>query len=281
MNLQIVICRVDNKVEIIHFLLYNRSQIRQKLMEVTTMKIKCKKEYKMDYSFLDKDLKLKVNECFNLAQNTATEYFEKFNGDNIYVREKDNAVWVVTKSKIHIYKNISWLDILTGESYTSMVKPIRVETETKFTDSNNELVFIASQQSCPLDIDTRKIRKIDTLTFPKDMEIDNSLFKNDYQKLNDIFNKTNFVYEQKVYSQDIDYSNHVNNTVYARYIMNSLSNEFLDRINITDVEIHYIAESKEGQILKIYKKEKENSIEFLIKEREREIIRASISYKNK
>ncbi len=245
------------------------------------MKIKCKKEYKMDYSFLDKDLKLKVNECFNLAQNTATEYFEKFNGDNIYVREKDNAVWVVTKSKIHIYKNISWLDILTGESYTSMVKPIRVETETKFTDSNNELVFIASQQSCPLDIDTRKIRKIDTLTFPKDMEIDNSLFKNDYQKLNDIFNKTNFVYEQKVYSQDIDYSNHVNNTVYARYIMNSLSNEFLDRINITDVEIHYIAESKEGQILKIYKKEKENSIEFLIKEREREIIRASISYKNK
>ena len=243
------------------------------------MKIKCKKEYKMDYSYLDKDLKLRVNECFNLAQNTATEYFKKFNGDNIYVREKDNAVWVVTKSKIHIYKNISWLDTLTGESYTSMVKPIRVETETKFTDSNNELVFIASQQSCPLDMDTRKIRKIDTLTFPKDMEIDNSLFKNDYQKLNDIFNKTNFVYEQKVYSQDIDYSNHVNNTVYIRYIMNSLSNKFLDKINITDVEIHYIAESKEGQILKIYKKEKENSIEFLIKEGEREIIRARLSYK--
>jgi hypothetical protein len=43
--------------------------------------------------------------------------------------------------------------------------------------------------------------------------------------------------------------------------------------------MHYIAESKEGQILKIYKKELENNIiRFLIKEKEREIIRASISY---
>ena len=61
--------------------------------------------------------------------------------------------------------------------------------------------------------------------------------------------------------------------------MNSLSNEFLDKINITDVEMHYIAESKEGQILKIYKKELDNNvIRFLIKENDREVIRASIEY---
>ena len=82
-----------------------------------------------------------------------------------------------------------------------------------------------------------------------------------------------------MHSQDIDFSNHVNNAVYVRDIMNSLSNDFLDKVSITDVEMHYIAESKEGQILKIYKKELENNIiRFLIKENEREIIRASISY---
>ena len=87
------------------------------------------------------------------------------------------------------------------------------------------------------------------------------------------------VYEKKVHSQDIDFSNHVNNAVYVRDIMNSLSNDFLNKVSITDVEMHYIAESKEGQILKIYKKELENNIiRFLIKEKEREIIRASISY---
>ena len=243
------------------------------------MRIECKNQYKMDYSYLDKNLKLRINEYFNLAQNNATEYFKKFDGDNISVRKNDNAVWVVAKSKIHIYKNTKWLDHIIAESYTSMVKPIRVETETKFKDSNNELLFIASQQSCPLDMETRKIRKIDTLTFPKDIRIDTTLFQNNYQKLNDIFEEKDFVYEQKVYSQDIDYSNHVNNTVYVRYIMNSLSNDFLDKVNIIDAEIHYIEESKEGQILKIYKKELENNvIRFLIKENDREIIRASIKY---
>lgn len=243
------------------------------------MKIECKKQYRIDYSYLDKNMKLRINECFNLAQNSSTEYFKKFDGDNIFVKEKYNAVWVASKIKIHIYKNPTWLDILKGESFTSLIKPIRIETETKFTNQNNELVFISNQQSCLLDIETRKIRKIDTVNFPSDLETDNTIFNNNYQKLNDTFNESEFVCEQVVNSQDIDFSNHVNNAVYVRYIMNSLTNDFLDKINITDVEIHYIAESKEGQILKIYKKELDNNvIRFLIKENDREIVRASINY---
>ena len=243
------------------------------------MKIECKKQYRMDYSYLDKNIKLRINECFNLAQNNSTEYFEKFGEDNLVIKEKYNAVWVASKIRIHIYKNPTWLDIINSESFTALVKPIRIETETKFTNKNNELIFIANQQSCVLDIDTRKLRKIDTVNFPNNLEIDYTLFSQSYKRLNDNFTENDFVYEQKVYSQDIDFSNHVNNTVYVRYITNALSNEFLDKINITDVEMHYIAESKEGQTLKIYKKELENNcIRFLIKEGDREIVRASLEY---
>lgn len=244
------------------------------------MKIECKNKYKMSYSYLDKNIKLRINECFNLAQNNSTEYFKKFNGDNLSVRHNDNAVWVATKIKIHIYKNPTWLETINAETFTSLVKPIRIETETKFTNQNDELVFIANQQSCPLDFDTRKIRKVDTVTFPKDIDVEKTLFDSGYQKLNDVFNDNDFIYNQKVQSQDIDFSDHVNNTVYVRYIMNSLSSEFLDKVEITDVEMHYIAESKEGQVLKIYKKELENNtIRFLIRENDREVVRASIKYR--
>ena len=47
---------------------------------------------------------------------------------------------------------------------------------------------------------------------------------------------------------------------------------------ITDFEIHYINESKEGQILKIYKKEENKNISFLIKDCEKEIIRANLIF---
>ena len=244
------------------------------------MKFECKNKYKMGYSFFGKNMKLKINECFNLAQNNITEYFKKFDGDNLFIRENYNAVWVASKTRIHVFKNAHWLETLNAESFTTLVKPIRIEMETKFTNQDNELVFVASQQSCLLDMDTRKIRKIDTVNFPKDMDVEATLFENGYQKLNDEFNEEDFVYEQTVFSQDIDFSNHINNAVYVRYIMNALPIELLDRIDITDVEIHYLAEGKEGQKLRIYRKDiDDKTIRFLIKENDRELIRASIDYK--
>lgn len=58
---------------------------------------------------------------------------------------------------------------------------------------------------------------------------------------------------------------------------------FLDKNQITDFEIHYLNESTEGQTLKIYKKEREQEIEFLIKEKDnnKEIARAVLKYKER
>jgi phage/plasmid-associated DNA primase len=61
--------------------------------------------------------------------------------------------------------------------------------------------------------------------------------------------------------------------------MNALNVNFIDKNIITDFEIHYISESIEGQSLKIYKKEMDSVVDFLIKEGDREIIRARLNYK--
>lgn len=113
------------------------------------------------------------------------------------------------------------------------------------------------------------------------MEVEEEIFDKPYLKLNDEFQEDNYVYEQIVRASDIDYSKHTNNAIYIRYVLNSLPSEFFDKYAITDVEIHYINESKEGQKLKIYKKQNNNSIDFLIKEDNREIIRANIEFKEK
>ncbi len=126
-----------------------------------------------------------------------------------------------------------------------------------------------------------KLGLVEAMTLPQDMETEENVIQDSYSKLNETFSEDDFVYEQKVYVTDIDYSRHTNNVVYVRYIVNTLSCEFLDNNQITDFEIHYINESREGEILRIYKKEKESSMEFLIKEGEREIIRASLDYSKK
>lgn len=245
------------------------------------MKFEYEKEYTVSYTEVNQNLKLGLVEAITFPQNMVTEYFESFKSDNIILKNENNAIWVVSKTKVHFNKHANWRDVIYGRSYTTKVKPIRVEMETTFKDKNGEIVFSAKQESCAIDLETRKIRKVETVNYPADMETEESVVKETYLKLNESFSESDFIYEQKVFSTDIDYSRHTNNVVYVRYIANALSCEFLDNNEITDFEIHYINESKEGQMLKIYKKEKTNSMEFLIKEGEREIIRASLSYKRK
>lgn len=242
------------------------------------MKVEYKKEYKVSYTEVNQNLKLGLVEAMTLPQNMVTEYFECFKSDNIVLKNQNNAVWVVSKAKLHFNKYPNWRDVIYGRSYTTKVKPIRVEMETTFKNEEGEILFSAKQESCAIDLETRKIRKVETVNYPSDMETEENIIQEAYSKLNEVFSEDNLIYEQKVFSTDIDYSRHTNNVMYVRYIANTLSCEFLDKNKITDFEIHYINESKEGQILKIYKIEKNGLIEFLIKEGEREIIRANLSY---
>lgn len=124
----------------------------------------------------------------------------------------------------------------------------------------------------------RKIRKVNTVDYPEDMETEESILQKPYLRLEENFSEEDYLYQQKIFSSDIDYSNHTNNVSYVKYVVNTIPCKFFEENQITDFEIHYINESKEGQILKIYKKEKNNSMEFLIKEKDREIIRASLKY---
>ena len=244
------------------------------------MKVEYTKNHSINYTEVNQEGKLDIISAFNLVQNVMTEYFESFKSDNIRLKANNNAIWVVTKAKMHFYKYPMWQDKISGIGRTTKVKPIRTEMETTFRDKNNELLFSTRQESCVIDLDTRKIRKVETVDYPKDMEVEEPIFKVPYQILKDEFSEDDYIYKQKVFSSDIDFSRHTNNVSYVRYIINTLPCKFFEENKITDIEIHYINETREGQILKIYKKVMENSILFLITDGEKEVIRAKIDYKN-
>jgi acyl-CoA thioesterase FadM len=121
------------------------------------------KEYKIGYSQTNQKLELEIYDAFNLSQDTVTEYYESFGGDNIVLKENDNAIWVTTKAKANFIKFPKWRDVVKSKSYTTKIKPIRVNTETIFKDSNDEMLFVIEQEACVIDLDTRKIRKVNTM----------------------------------------------------------------------------------------------------------------------
>ena len=237
-----------------------------------------KRKFFIGYSNCDRKVNLSVLNSLFLIQDMMTEYFGFLKSDNIILKSENNAIWVLAKTKVHFNKYPKWRDLIEGTVFTTGVKPIRVETEAQFKDKDNNVLFYANQETCVIDLTDRKIRKINTVNYPTGVQIKEGINKEKYLRLNTEFTEADKVYEQKIHSTDIDFSYHTNNVSYVKYILNSLNSDFIDSHKITDFEVHYINESKEGQKLSIYKKIKDNEIEFLIKEENREIARANLKY---
>ena len=246
--------------------------------KVEKMNTEYTKKHAVTYTELNQKGEFSLVSSFNLLQNVMTEYFESFKSDNLRLKENNNAIWVVTKTKIHFNKYPIWRELVKARGYTTKTKPIRIEIETNFEDAKTENLFIAKQECCVIDLESRKLRKIDTVDYPKDMKTEETKFPKSYLRLREEFSEKDYVYKRKVYSSDIDYSRHTNNVAYVKYIANTLPSKFFEENQITDFEIHYINESKEGQVLKVYKKDKNNSMEFLIKNGDDETVRASLNY---
>lgn len=243
------------------------------------MKNEYKNEYKVGYTTVDSNLNLSLLGCATIIQDMVTELFEYLETDNRRIKDENNAVWVLTKLKIHFEKYPIWKQNIQATSFITNKSKIRVQNNTKVEDETGRILFVAKQESCPLDLTSRKIRKIETIRFPLDLEIKKTILEEDFEKLNNDFRQENIVGTREVYYSDTDYSKHTNNVSYVRFIMNMINSEILNNNIITDFEINYINESKEGQLLDIYRKDYENKIDFLIKFEENELVRARIKLK--
>ena len=243
------------------------------------MKYDYEKEFILHYSEIDSSARFSLVSSLNYIQNMSTEYFAKMKTDNFTLSTQNNAVWVITKTKIKFIKIPVWQDKIKIRIYSVRVSNIRYNVEISFENEDGEILVLGKQEYCAMDVETRRARKIETISFPRDLEVEDEKYTDEYIRLRDDFKDIKSSYSLKISSQDIDFSKHTNNVVYVRYLMNMFPCDFLEKHPIKDFEIHYISESKENQILEIYKKEiSENEIEFLMKTEEKDVARAYIRF---
>jgi acyl-ACP thioesterase len=77
------------------------------------------------------------------------------------------------------------------------------------------------------------------------------------------------VYEQVIRSSNLDMLHHLNNTEYVKFALNVFPETFLLEHEIEEIEVHYKAECKENQTLRIMRKDVGNTVYIRIKESER------------
>lgn len=241
------------------------------------MKYIYQKTYNTAYSLVDRTGHLGLVEFMNLNQDMITEFYGSVGSDNATLRIKSNAAWIYTRTKVKINELPFWNAKTKAVTFVSSKSPIRLELETDLYDENDKLLVAAKTEMCAIDFDLRKIRKIDTLEFPKDVETGESNIPDAFTKLNTEFSAEDIAYSQKVYASDTDFTHHTNNVRYAKFIMNTFDSSFYDERSISGFEIQFAKESKDGDTLDICKKNTaDNEYSFAINNGDETVVKAKL-----
>jgi len=239
-----------------------------------------KSEFQVETSMLD-SYSMSIVSFLGAMQDAMTNHMKELGVDGVTVKAKYNALWVAAKAKIKFYRRPLWLEKVSLETW--VLKPPLCKCERFFRfKSGEELIAEASNEMCVLNYDTRRIKKVSTVNYPEN-KIEwrtETLCDYPYSNISEDFTEEDCVYEKKVMQSDIDFSRHTNNVSYVRIVTDALPVQYFRDHEADFFEIHYISESKEGEKLKIYKREKTCGYEFAVKgEDGRTVVKAAFTVK--
>lgn len=238
-----------------------------------------KRNLKVEASLTDVNIQFGLVPALTVAQDNMCEFFRQIGCDGVTMLPVCNCFFVLIKSKIKFHNFATWLDEYSVNTELVSKSKIRVELQTDF-ESNGKHLATCVHQMCPMDATDRTIRPISNTLMSDDLETTKEC-ELEFQKMTFELTEEDFVYGHKINIANLDFYKHTNNLQYVNFMLSTLELMFVEDNVIDDFEIHYIAESRFGDELKIYKKEENERVLFQINKGEKCITKGILNYHKK
>ncbi len=232
------------------------------------------KHQKVIAPLTDFNANLSVLGAIQLVEEAITELMGELKIDGLTIKKEYKAVWVFTKTKIKFLKNISWNDQYTITCFPSKIGNVTIYFDVAIKNATDELCVYSKTELCALDIETGRIRRVSTVGVDNSIETDVSFIDVSFTKIDEV--NLPVVEQVKVRLTSIDYVVHTNNKEYARFILNTYSVFEIKERPIREIEILYINQSYEGDILTIRKGCFGNKDVFEIQREDKNIVKCAI-----
>lgn len=235
-----------------------------------------KRKHKIFSCFIDTKANLSVMGAFQIIQDAITELTGEHKFDGITLKEKYNAFWVFTKTRVKFIKNVVWNEEIDVRAFISYISVAKMNVDVEMKDKFGNIISYSRTEMCALDLDTQRIRKISTVGVTEDvlekqvpMEILFTKFEGSELPIVDNI---------KVKYTNIDFSHHTNNLEYVRFIMNTYTVEEVEQRGIKEVEIIYANQSFENDVLDIRKSGFENKDLIVLEKDGKPVVKCEIVF---
>ena len=210
----------------------------------------------VDATNLNMNSQMSITNILRIIEGTTFNHAKELGLDHYNMIEKCNAFWIVSKIKLKIINpNICERDKITISTWTHLPGMLRFDRDSAIK-IGNKLMVKATSEWCCLDATTRRPRKSNTVYYPEIEMVCNKSNNLKYTNMRVDVDKKDFVYTRQVRSTDIDVNNHTNNLKYNYFALDAFSVDELNKLNISEYEIYFVQESKENDLIDIYKTKK-------------------------
>lgn len=212
-------------------------------------------------------------EAYGLFQDISTEHAQYMNADYSTIREQSNAFWAITRTRIHFEREPEFFEDVTIRSWPNAPTSMTGNRNYMVIGEDGKPAITAVSEWVLLDITTRRLRRFSSTCYPINEEhCEDKLFDTPFHRIQCDFGDEDVVYSHIVRASDTDIAGHTNNTVYCRLMLDAFPASFFRENAITDFEVRYSIESKEGDELSICKKAEGNTYHLAVKNSDGKVI---------
>lgn len=220
----------------------------------------------------DSLMRFKTESSFMAFQDVASRHAMFLGIDDFSLLEKDNALWVVSKTKVKINKLPRWNDEISIRTWPMGAEGVRCNRCYQII-KDGEVFINGITEWVIIDAETRHLRKVESTSYPNDIEwITEKSIDEKFRKFKDDFTENDFINKRIVRSGDIDVTHHTNNVTYITMLLDTFTVKELENMTLKEIEVSYLSESLEGETLSIYRKDNEDGHYFSIKKDDGKIV---------
>lgn len=218
----------------------------------------------LPFGHCDTLVRLRTESVFKMFQDIASRHAMFLGVDDFSLLKNDNAMWVVSKTKVKVNKLPLWNDDISVRTWPMGAEGVRCNRCYQII-KDGEVLINGITEWVIIDASTRTLRKVETTSYPDDIDwIKEKSIEDKFRRFKDDFTEEDFVYKRLIRSGDIDVTHHVNNVTYITILLDTFSVKELENMTLKEIEISYLNESLEGETLSIYKKKTDDGYYFKI-----------------
>lgn len=220
----------------------------------------------------DSLMRFKTESSFMAFQDVASRHAMFLGIDDFSLLKKDNALWVVSKTKVKINKIPRWNDEISIRTWPMGAEGVRCNRCYQII-KDGEVFINGITEWVIIDAETRHLRKVESTSYPNDIEwITEKSIDEKFRRFKDDFTENDFINKRIVRSGDIDVTHHTNNVTYITMLLDTFTVKELENMTLKEIEVSYLSESLEGETLSIYRKDNEDGHYFSIKKDDGKIV---------